>query len=139
MTTEPRYADATEIATWIRADLRKAFPWVKFTVRISRYSMGSSVRIGWTDGPMVDLVDRVVKGYQGISFDGSDDSTHHHGVKSPSGEIVHAGAYVTTSRRISPAAEARIRRRVVAGADYWPIASTACFGPSGSLVYVTFR
>jgi hypothetical protein len=139
--TEPRYADAAELATWIRADLKTAFAWVKFSVRISRYSMGSSVSIAWTDGPTTEQVDRVVKGYQGISFDGSDDSTHYRAVKSPTGELVHAGSYVTTSRRLTPAAESRVRARMTAtetdAADYWPVASRACFSPDGAMVFVT--
>lgn len=42
---ETRDMDIKEVATLIRADLKKKFPLNKFSVRIQRYSMGQSINI----------------------------------------------------------------------------------------------
>jgi Large polyvalent protein associated domain 29 len=49
-----------ETAVCIRTALKQAFPCVKFSVRISLYSMGSSIDVGWTDGPTEPEVDHVL-------------------------------------------------------------------------------
>ena len=65
-----RYIATAEQAKLVRGALKRAFPGVKFSVRISRYSMGSSVRVGWTDGPTSKSVNEVVNMYDGRRFDG---------------------------------------------------------------------
>lgn len=55
------YVSVTETARQVRAAVRKAFPGVRFSVRSTSYSGGSSVRVGWTDGPQVAEVDKVVQ------------------------------------------------------------------------------
>ena len=46
------YKDTTESAKEVRKILKIEWPNTKFSVRVKRFSMGSSVNISWTDGPM---------------------------------------------------------------------------------------
>jgi hypothetical protein len=55
------YVTVAETAKLVRAALKEAFPGVKFSVRSTSYSGGSSVRAGWADGPQVAEVDKVVQ------------------------------------------------------------------------------
>lgn len=55
------YVTVAETAKLVRTALKEAFPGVKFSVRSTSYSGGSSVRAGWTDGPQVAEVDKVVQ------------------------------------------------------------------------------
>lgn len=71
-----RYIGATECAKLIRAALKRHFPRVKFTVRTSKYSGGSSIRIGWTDGPTEVRVNAVVGPFEGAKFDGMIDMAY---------------------------------------------------------------
>jgi len=95
------YIELTETAKLLRADLKKNFPGVKFSVRTKRYSMGQSICVHWTDGPTTAAVDAVSDGYQGQRFDGMDDSTHTV-FALRDGKRVHYGAnYVNTSRHLT--------------------------------------
>lgn len=81
-TTLPEYVpirrlDVTETATLVRAALKRAFPGQKFRVRSSRYSGGSSIDVGWTDGPTGHQVRRVIEPYSGADFDGMVDLKVH--------------------------------------------------------------
>lgn len=64
------YIDAAEVAKLIRKRLKAVFPGVKFSVRTSKYSMGASINVAWTDGPTSEMVDPIVKVYAGGGFDG---------------------------------------------------------------------
>jgi hypothetical protein len=64
------YLSCADTAKLIRAQLKRRFPGVKFSVRSSTYSMGASIDISWTDGPTTTLVDAVVKPFAGSGFDG---------------------------------------------------------------------
>jgi hypothetical protein len=57
----------------IRAELKRAFPAVRFLVRTSRFSMGDSITVAWTDGPTSSQVDTIIGRYSAGSFDGSQD------------------------------------------------------------------
>jgi hypothetical protein len=70
---ERRWVDTAEAAKMIRVALKRAFPGVKFSVRSDRYAGGSSVSIGWTDGPTDEAVTAVTRGFAGNRFDGMDD------------------------------------------------------------------
>lgn len=64
------YISTTDTAKLIRAALKKAYPSVTFSVRSKLYSMGSSIDVGWTDGPTEKQVESVAKWpFQGSSFD----------------------------------------------------------------------
>jgi hypothetical protein len=64
------YIDTADCAKLVRRALKANFPGVKFSVRSSVYSMGSSINVGWTDGPTASAVDAVVRCYSGSGFDG---------------------------------------------------------------------
>lgn len=66
-TTPRRWIGSADTAKLIRLALRDAFPGVKFSVRCA--PGGSSIRVGWTDGPFTRDVDAVVKPYAGGRFD----------------------------------------------------------------------
>jgi hypothetical protein len=70
------YLSCAETAKLIRTALKKAFPGVKFTVRSSVYSMGASIRVGWTDGPSTKAVESVTNAYAGGGFDGMIDMAY---------------------------------------------------------------
>jgi Large polyvalent protein associated domain 29 len=70
------YLSCAETAKLIRAALKKAFPGVKFSVRSSVYSMGASIRVGWTDGPSTKAVESVTAAYAGGGFDGMIDMAY---------------------------------------------------------------
>ena len=100
-----RNLDTTETAGLVRRALLEAFPGVKFSVRISRYSMGSSVSVRWTDGPTAKAVDKIVYTFKGDYFDGMTDyagSVYH----TLDGEPVQFGGSVSTHRDTSTAADA---------------------------------
>jgi len=112
---QARYLDATEVAKVARKRLKAAFPQVAFSVRTSKYSMGSSLRVNWTDGPTVKMVDAIVGDLDGSTFDGMVD------MKSSKGdqrlpefdEPVRLGNdYIFTNRTISPALDALVRRHL---------------------------
>lgn len=104
---EARYITTTDTAKMIRAALKEAFAGITFSVRSSNYSGGSSIRVGWSDGPNTAQVDAIVKRFAGSTFDGMQD------LKSSvatviNGEPVHFCAdYVFTSREYSDGAVQR--------------------------------
>jgi hypothetical protein len=71
MTVE--YISPADTAKIIRRILKTKFPGIKFSVRSESYSMGSSVRICWLDGPTTKQVDQAVGVLAGSTFDGSID------------------------------------------------------------------
>jgi hypothetical protein len=89
MAEETKYETVVETATKIRAALKAAFPGTKFSVRSDSFSMGSAVRIRWTDGPTEKQVEKVANTHERIDRDAN-------------GEILGGGnRYVTCSRETS--------------------------------------
>lgn len=74
------YINTKETAVFVRKALKSAFPGFKFSVRIDRYSGGSSIDIRWTDGPSTEEVDLVVKPFNCEHFDGMIDMRYHSSV-----------------------------------------------------------
>lgn len=70
---QPDWIDAADVAKLVRTRLKADFPGVKFSVRTSKYSMGASITVYWTDGPTTKQVDAAVAQYGGSGFDGSID------------------------------------------------------------------
>lgn len=86
----------------IRADLKKAFPGVKFSVRGERASMMTATRIAWTDGPDERTVDEVVANYRAKERDHTGDYWDPRVTTDENGERVYYGSdYITTHRTIS--------------------------------------
>ena len=65
--------DVVQAAKLLRAELAKAFPATKFSVRSSRFSMGEAIDISWTDGPSSDKVEKITSHHKDISRDGYGD------------------------------------------------------------------
>lgn len=65
-----RRISTTEVAKLIRKRLKAAFPATTFSVRSSTYSMGSSIRVSWIDGPTQGMVEKITNQYRGSTFDG---------------------------------------------------------------------
>jgi hypothetical protein len=98
---EKIYESATETAKKVRKELKKYFPGIKFSVTSEKYSMGSSIHISWTDGPIQEDVQLLADRFQSCSFDGMDDSTTCHGYEYE-GKLYDGADYINCSRRISP-------------------------------------
>src|SRR2546429_4813180 len=100
MTTHISCADTAKI---IRKELKSNFPGIKFSVRSSSYAGGASISIEWLDGPSTPAVEKIVKRFQGATFDSSIDLQSY--VEAEwEGEKVHFGAdYVNCRRRKSRA------------------------------------
>ena len=64
----------TLAAANIRIMLKRSFPGVKFSVKTSKFSMGDSLTVSWTDGPTDKAVNEIVDMFSGGSFDGMTDS-----------------------------------------------------------------
>jgi hypothetical protein len=94
------YEAATETAKKIRKTLKAAFPGVKFSVTSSTFSMGSSVYVSWTDGPMSSQVNAILSRFESGSFDGMQDMYTTTGYEWE-GQIVVGAKYVSGSRQLS--------------------------------------
>ena len=57
----------------LKIELGRAFPKTKFYIKSQSYSGGDSIRVGWTDGPTQEEVEKVSSKYQEGSFDGMED------------------------------------------------------------------
>lgn len=99
---EKKMSSHAAAAAAIRAELKRAFPAVKFQVRSESYSMGDSVRIHWQDGPTVEAVDAITKKYQYGHFDGMTDMYEHSNCRTD----IPQTKFVQTERRTSDAARA---------------------------------
>jgi len=134
---EAVWIDTAEQAKLVRAALRRAFPGVRFRVRIHRYSGGSSVDVRWTDGPTWRAVKAVTDPYDGQRFDGMVDlgysvrswlspdgsarlahdpgsggsrgsNPERFGDPRPGDRLVHFSGMVSTQRELSPQARGRV-------------------------------
>jgi hypothetical protein len=94
------YLETKDVAALLRTALASKFPGVKFSIRSSLYSGGSSVSIRWTDGPRERDVEAIADGYQFRGFDGSIDLAYSvdHWL-APDGSITLAHSKGTTGAR----------------------------------------
>lgn len=91
-----------QTAAKIRKALKAAFPGIKFSVKTSVYSMGSSIDIKWEDGPFQAEVQTIANFYQSASFDGMTDYETVHGYEDPEDGKIYSGAkYIFASRSLS--------------------------------------
>lgn len=91
-------AEPANSAKILKGYLREFFPGVKFSVKSSIFSGGSSIDIHYTDGPLYEEVDSIARLFQHGWFDGMTDSYNYRPVK-----VGCAGAsYVHVHRELSP-------------------------------------
>ena len=119
------YIATKDVAKLIRAELAKHFAGIAFSVRTHTYSGGSHVNVHWQDGPSPRQVDAKIGHFCGRTFDGMDDSTHHHNTEHK-GRLVHfGGSRPSTQRRVSDfdervrTAAAMIRERCKLEPEGW--------------------
>jgi hypothetical protein len=93
-----RYISCADTAKLIRPELKKNFPSIKFSVKSSSYAGGASIRIGWTDGPTSKAVEKVVKVFQGSTFDGMTDSKTYHSSTLDGEEVMYGADSIHCSR-----------------------------------------
>ena len=77
--SESKLSAAALAASNIRKELKAKWPGVKFSASSENYSMGSSVRIEWTNGPKYEEVSAITRKYQYGHFDGSEDLYRYDG------------------------------------------------------------
>lgn len=63
------YVDATEVAKQIRKELKATFTGVKFSVRTSKYSGGSSISVKWENYPTRERVEEITRKHAKIDYD----------------------------------------------------------------------
>jgi len=88
----------------IKAELNKAFPEIKFSVRSDSFAGGNSVHISWNDGPNSDEVNALTKKYQYGSFDGMTDMYEYTNNR----EDIPQAKYVQAQRSMSEEARAAL-------------------------------
>ena len=89
--------EAAKTAKAIRAELKKAFPSIKFRVRSSNFAGGDSVSVGWVNGPTGDSVEEITAKYQYGHFDGMYDIYEY----SNNIEGLPQAKYVSASRTLT--------------------------------------
>ncbi len=109
------WLSATELAKLIRAEVKQRWPATRFSVRSKSYSGGSSVHVSWKDGPTGGLVEAYLKKYEGVGFNGMDDSTYYCPVVID-GQQYRASSWVSVSRKSSRRAVERAYSEVC---DFW--------------------
>ncbi|MBU1080931.1 MAG: hypothetical protein KKB59_10635 [Spirochaetes bacterium] len=99
---------AAGAAQAIRAELRAAYPGIKFSVTSERFAGGDSVSIHWTDGPLTREVEQIVSRYEMGHFDGMTDM-YEYDNRDPN---LPQAKYVSAERSHSPEAKARARSEI---------------------------
>ena len=94
------YESAKDTAKKIRVALKKVFPGVKFTVRSSRTSFSSSVRVSWVDGPMQDAVQSLTDSFQSFKSPEQIEAGEHKGYYHE-GKRYMGASYVFANRTVS--------------------------------------
>ena len=93
MKPESRYMPVAEVAKLIRAELKTAYPDIKFSVRSKSYSMGSSISIHWTDGLSSKQINAITGKFAGEHGEWSGGDTIYMGHDSTyNGELVRFGS-----------------------------------------------
>lgn len=108
------YEPCKETAKRVRQALKIKFPDTKFSVRSENFSMGSAVRVRWTDGPLEKEVSEVIRIYETIHRDQA------------TGEILDGGnRYITTTRVISDELMEKAKAEAEkTGKEVWEVAHT---------------
>jgi hypothetical protein len=99
-------------AAAIKAELKKQFPAIKFSVKSSGFSMGDDVNISYTDGVPTKEIEAITNKYQQGSFDGMEDIYNYDNSR----DDIPQSKYVFVDREIS--VEAAIKACEVANKKY---------------------
>jgi len=94
-----------ETAKFVRASLKESFPGIKFSVRSKTYSGGSSISVGWTDGPTTAVVNAVVDSFTGATFDGMTDCKNYHSQQFEGRTVSFGADYIFANRDFSEAVQ----------------------------------
>ena len=97
-------------AKMIKKRLAGLYPSVKFSVTSDVFSMGDSVDVRWTDGPLKDAIEAIAKEYQHGSFDGMTDSYDYSAIDASLG--CSGSKYVQCHRSVSPGHKAMLEAKV---------------------------
>lgn len=111
-----KYIDTADQAKLLRKVLKESFPGVKFSVRISRYSGGSSIRVNWKDGPTQAQVEAVGAVFEGSYFDGMIDYKGSKYAMLDGEKVSFLGDFVFFNREISDEVMAKAAAKVM---DEW--------------------
>lgn len=106
------HSSAAMAAAAIKAELQAKYPGIKFSVTSDTYSMGSSVRAHWNDGPSYDEVDSLISKYQYGHFDGMADMYEMSNVN----DSIPQAKHIFAERRMSPETAAILEPQA---ADIW--------------------
>jgi hypothetical protein len=88
---------AAEAAKAIKAELKKVYPNVKFSVRSDNFAGGNSVDIDYTDGPKIEEIEAITDKYQYGHFNGMIDLYEYSNRRSD----IPQAKFVTVSRSMS--------------------------------------
>lgn len=100
MNTQKEISSQAAAAKAIRAELKAAFPTVKFSVKSESFAGGDAVDISWIDGPTRKEVEAITGKYQYGSFDGMQDLYEYTNRR----QDIPQSKYVQVSRGYSQAA-----------------------------------
>ena len=140
------YATPVETSRIMKRALRKRFPAIKFSVRLSRGTGWGNCSVRWTDGPSTKLVQEITKRFEGSGFDGMTDSSYH--VDNPLPDGRQTGISLLSEHRSISATFAQRLANAVAnfygvdspqvkenGSEYWEIADLANVARTGESWY----
>ena len=100
MGSRRKLTGAALTANVIKKRLKALYPGVKFSVTSDTFSMGDSVDIFWTDGPLKEAVETITNQYQNGSFNSMEDIYEYTDIDSSLG--CEGAKYVRCSRELSP-------------------------------------
>ena len=106
-----------DVAKAVRAELRAAFPGVKFSVRYSTGTASAWMNVSWADGPTTRQVGDITGRFEGRKFNGMTDSYYHQGSGLVAGEgvampeeFVYGHYGINTARTFSAAGHLEAQR-----------------------------
>lgn len=106
-----------DVAKLVRAELRAAFPGVKFSVRCGTGTASAWMNVSWADGPTTRQVGDITGRFEGRKFNGMTDSYDHQGSVLVAGEgeampeeVVYGCDGINTARTYSAAGHLEAQR-----------------------------
>jgi hypothetical protein len=104
-----KFSTHAAAAAACRAELKKAFPSVIFSVTSDSFSGGDAIRINWTDGASVEQVEAISAKYQYGNFNGMEDIYEY----TNKVEGLPQVKYVTESRTMSDEVREQIKTKIL--------------------------